>query len=55
MRAITAMGICDECGPQVYSSNAVTKELASPDVSDGVKSMLVKSKDLVQVIRPKKT
>ena len=41
MRAITAMGICNEAGPGLYSPNEVTKEFAIVGLRDGVKCLYV--------------
>ncbi|CAD6578655.1 MAG: hypothetical protein ASARMPREDX12_008924 [Alectoria sarmentosa] len=37
MRAITAMGLCNEPGPGLYSPNQVTRELATVGLRGGVK------------------
>lgn len=41
MRALTAVGVCDESGPCAYSPNNVTSELTSGGLGDGVKCMFV--------------
>lgn len=41
MRALTAVGICDEPGPREYSPNSVTSEFTSGGLGDGVKCMSV--------------
>ncbi len=37
MRVLTALGVCDEVGPQSYMANYVTKTLAQEGFSNGVK------------------
>lgn len=44
MRAITAMGICNEVGPSLYSPNQITREFATVGLSDGVKCLYVFSR-----------
>lgn len=39
MRAITAMGICNEVGPSLYLPNQVTREFATAGLGDGVKCL----------------
>ena len=41
MRVLTAMGMCNEDGENLYSANPVTLELASPGFSGGVRFMYV--------------
>lgn len=41
MRAITAMGLCNEPGPGIYSPNQVTRELATVGLRGGVKFLYV--------------
>lgn len=41
MRALVAMGICDEHGPYEYLSNEVSRELTSGGFEDGVKCLFV--------------
>ena len=37
MRVLTAIGVCDEVGPQKYKANERTKALAQKGLSSGVK------------------
>lgn len=41
MRALVAMGICDEDGPYEYLSNEVTREFISGGFENGVKFLFV--------------
>ena len=41
MRALTAVGVCDESGPSEYLPNDVTVEFTSGRLGDGVKCMFV--------------
>ena len=41
MRALVAMGVCDEVGPYEYSSNEVTREFTSGGFEDGAKCLFV--------------
>lgn len=37
MRMLAISGLCDEVGEEEYKANAVTRELAKPSWSDGLK------------------
>lgn len=41
MRVLTAMGVCDEVGPQSYKANLVTEAIAKEGFSNGVKFVCV--------------
>lgn len=43
MRALVAMGICEEYGSYEYLSNEVTREFTSGGFEDGVKCLFVKT------------